>query len=202
RARLGAPGGAAEIAVLDFQIGSAFAAAARAALDAAGQPSADLVGSHGQTVAHLPRSAGLPGATLQLGHASVLGEELGIPVISDFRARDVAAGGEGAPVVPLVDQILFARPGQARALQNIGGIANVTVVGDELIAFDTGPGNMPLDEAARRLLGAPCDEAGARAARGTVDESVVRELLGHPFFRLPPPRSTGRALFRPHFGDP
>src|SRR5262249_32601634 len=77
-----------------------------------------------------------------------------------------------------------------------------TVVGDELIAFDTGPGNMPLDEAARRLLGAPCDEAGARAARGTVDESVVRELLGHPFFRLPPPRSTGRELFGPPFVDP
>jgi anhydro-N-acetylmuramic acid kinase len=201
-ARLAAPADAAAIAVLDFEIGAAFAAAARAALDAAGQATADLVGSHGQTVAHLPRSAGLPGATLQLGQAAVIGEELGVPVVSDFRARDVAAGGEGAPLVPLADQILFHRPGRTRALQNIGGIANVTIVGDDLLAFDTGPGNMPLDEAARRVLGRPCDAAGAHAARGTVDAAVVRELLQHPFFALPPPRSTGRERFGAHFVAP
>ncbi len=224
RARLAAPGDAADLAALDFQVGEAFAAAALAALAAAGQTRADLVGSHGQTVAHLPRSAarmvaagamnnpgggaagvGFLGATLQLGQAAVIAERLGAPVVSDFRARDVAAGGEGAPLVPLADHLLFHRPGQARALQNIGGIANVTVVAGalaDLVAFDTGPGNMPLDEAARRLFGAPCDLGGGHAARGAVDAAVVRELLAHPFFALPPPRSTGREVFGAHFIAP
>jgi anhydro-N-acetylmuramic acid kinase len=201
RARLVAPRGAAELAVLDFEVGAAFAAAARAALDAAGQPHADLVGSHGQTVAHLPDVR----ATLQIGQPAVIAERLGAPVISDFRARDVAAGGEGAPLVPLADHLLFHRPGRTRALQNIGGIANVTVVGadlDGLIAFDTGPGNMPLDEVARRLLGVPCDRDGVLAAGGTVDTGVVAELLGHPFFAQPPPRSTGRERFGAGFVEP
>src|SRR5262249_46225933 len=180
---------------LDVAIGAAFADAALAVL--AGRP-CHLVGSHGQTVSHLPRSAGGPGATLQLGDAAVIAERLGVPVISNFRARDVAAGGEGAPLVPLPDFLLFGRRGRHRALQNIGGIANVTVVGDRLadvFAFDTGPGNMPLDLAARHLLGEPCDRDGAHAARGTIDEALVAGLLADPFFAVPPPRSTGAEAF-------
>ena len=199
RARLVAGlGSAAEIAALDFALGAAFADAGLAALRGA---RVDLVASHGQTVSHLPRSAGGPGATLQLGQAAVLAERLGAPVISDFRVRDVAAGGEGAPLVPLADFMLFGRRGRARGVQNIGGIANVTVVGDrleDLFAFDTGPGNMPLDLAARRLLGAPCDDGGRAAARGTVDETIVDELLADPFFAVAPPRSTGRE----RYGEP
>src|SRR5262249_47706946 len=196
RARLLAgPPSAAEVAALDVAIGAAFADAAEAALAAAGGGRCDLVASHGQTISHLPRSAGGPGATLQIGQPAILAERLGAPVVSDFRARDVAAGGEGAPLVPLADFILFRRAGPVRAVQNIGGIANLAVVGDrveDVYAFDTGPGNMPLDLASRALFGAPFDAGGAHAALGRVDDALVAELLADPFFELTPPRSTGR----------
>jgi anhydro-N-acetylmuramic acid kinase len=188
---------AAELAALDVAVGAAFAEAATRLL--AGEP-ADLVGSHGQTVCHLPRSAGHPGATLQIGQAAIIAERLGVPVVCDFRVADVAAGGEGAPLVPLADFYLFRAPGRVRALQNLGGIANVTVVGerlDQVLAFDNGPGNMPLDEAVRAASGGAesCDLGGARAARGRIDPALLDELHGHPFFALPPPRSTGREAF-------
>jgi anhydro-N-acetylmuramic acid kinase len=205
RARLlGGPSSAAEVAELDVLVGEAFASAALALLDGG---SADLVASHGQTIAHLPRSAGGAGATLQIGEAAVLAERLGLPVVSDFRARDVAAGGEGAPLVPLADFLLFRRPGRTRALQNIGGIANVTVVGEvleDVVAFDTGPGNMPLDEATRLVTGGTeaYDRGGGRAARGAIDIGVLRDLLGHPFLALRPPRSTGREAFGRDFVAP
>lgn len=197
---------ATDVAILDVRVGAAFADAAQAALAAAGDARPDLIGSHGQTLCHLPPSAGaaVP-TTLQLGRAAVLAERLGVPVISDFRSRDLAAGGEGAPLVPLVDALLFGRPGRRRALQNIGGIANVTFIGpgpDDLVAFDTGPGNMPLDEAARLVLGTSCDRDGAHAARGTIDRRLVAELLDHPFFSVPPPRSTGRESFGTAFVAP
>jgi anhydro-N-acetylmuramic acid kinase len=200
---LAGPAGAAEVAALDVAIGHAFADAAEEVLGAGPRP--DLVASHGQTVSHQPRSAGGVGATLQLGSAAVLAERVGAPVISNFRVRDVAAGGEGAPLVPLADLRLFGGRGLTRAVQNLGGIGNVTVVGDqpgEVIAFDTGPGNMPLDLAARLLLGAACDRDGAHAAAGRVDEDVVAQLLGDPFFALPPPRSTGRERFGAAFLAP
>ena len=174
--RLRGPLDAGEVCTLSFVLARALAAAARAAI---GDAPFDLIASHGQTVAHHGRDG-----TLQIGAPAVLAELLGRPVISDFRAADVAAGGEGAPLVPFVDYLLFRRPGAVRAAQNLGGIANVTIVPDTLagvFAFDTGPGNMPLDEVARRL-GEPFDRGGARAAAGTVDQAVVAELLGHPFF--------------------
>ena len=195
---LAGPTSAAEVAAFDVAVGAAFADAAEAALAAAGGGPCDLVASHGQTISHLPRSAGGPGATLQIGQPAILAERLAAPVVSDFRVRDVAAGGEGAPLVPLADFILFGRAGHVRAVQNIGGIANLSVVGDrveDVYAFDTGPGNMPIDAASRALFGRACDEDGAHAARGAVDEAVVAELLADPFFGQPPPRSTGRERY-------
>src|SRR5205823_12136749 len=133
-----------------------FAEAVIAVAKTAGLPldEVDLVASHGQTVYHMDRSQGGVPSTLQLGEASVIAERTGALVVSDFRTRDVAAGGAGAPLVPYVDFCLFAQPGAVRALQNIGGIANVTVVPgpdepERVLAFDTGPGNMILDEVAK-----------------------------------------------------
>lgn len=200
---------AVELCDLDVLLGAAFAEAARAAADAAGVSLADvhLIGSHGQTAVHHPRSAGKLGATLQIGEAAVIAEQTGVPVVSDFRVRDVAAGGEGAPLVPLVDHLLFRKAGCRRALQNIGGIANVTLVGetlDALVAFDNGPGNMALDAVARAASqGAdPFDRDGARAARGTVDATLLAELHRHPYLSQPVPKTTGRELFGKDFYYP
>jgi anhydro-N-acetylmuramic acid kinase len=188
---------------LDALLGEQFASAALAVIASAGlQPAdIDLIGSHGQTVSHLPPSASPTPSTLQIGQGAVIAERTGIPVICDFRARDVAAGGEGAPLVPLADGWLARAPGQTRALLNLGGIANLTIVcadpALDLLAFDTGPGNMPLDCVARAASGGTeaYDRDGLRAARGTVDTRLVHELHAHPFFRRPPPRSTGREEF-------
>jgi anhydro-N-acetylmuramic acid kinase len=200
---------AAELCDLDVLLGEAFADAAQAACAAAGLvlDDVDLIGSHGQTAVHRPRSAGQVGATLQIGEPAVIAERTGRPVISDFRVRDVAAGGEGAPLVPLVDHLLFRVPGRRRALQNIGGIANVTLVGgplDQLVAFDNGPGNMALDAVARAASnGADSfDVDGRRAARGKIDAALLAELNRHPYLTRPPPKSTGRELFGKSFAYP
>ena len=193
---------AAELCEIDFRIGETFARAAQAVAARAGLVAGalDLIGSHGQTVAHAPRSAGGAGATLQIGEAAVIAERLGVPVVCDFRVRDVAAGGEGAPLVPLADYYLFRAPRRVRALQNIGGIANVTVVTESLsgvFAFDTGPGNMALDAVARAASGGAqaLDLGGARARAGRIDEALLAELAAAPFLALAPPRSTGREAF-------
>jgi len=198
-----------ELADIDVLLGEAFADAAIEACRIAGVALADvdLIGSHGQTAVHHPRSAGQVGATLQIGEAAVIAERTGKPVISDFRVRDVAAGGEGAPLVPLVDYLLFRRPGQRRALQNIGGIANVTLVTErlaDLIAFDNAPGNMALDAVARAASAGQeaYDVDGRRAARGTIDRALVAELHRHPYLAQPPPKSTGRELFGTSFVNP
>jgi anhydro-N-acetylmuramic acid kinase len=199
----------AELADLDVLLGEAFAQAAVEVCRIAGVAMADvdLIGSHGQTAVHHPRSAGGLGATLQIGEAAVIAERTGRPVISDFRVRDVAAGGEGAPLVPLVDHILFRKAGQRRALQNIGGIANVTLVGHrlgDLIAFDNGPGNMALDAVARAASDGreAFDVDGRRAARGQINGALLAELHQHPYLALPPPKSTGRELFGRDFVNP
>lgn len=193
---------AAELADLHARIGEHFALAARAVARAAGRELAqvDLIGSHGQTVYHRPPAAGAIGVTLQLGSAAVLAERTGLPVVSDFRARDMALGGQGAPLVPLLDQRLFARPGEARAILNVGGIANVTAVterAEDLVAFDTGPGNALMDALVSLGTGgaAPFDENGGRAARGTIDDGLLRDLLAHPFLAAPPPKSADRDTF-------
>ncbi|HVG44935.1 MAG TPA: anhydro-N-acetylmuramic acid kinase [Longimicrobium sp.] len=164
--------------------------------------SVDAIGSHGQTVWHRPPVEGRRGATLQLGDPATIAERTGCAVVSDFRTRDVAAGGQGAPLVPWVDRLLFSAPERARALQNIGGIGNVTRVppkgsAEPVFAFDTGPGNALIDAAVelatdRRLT---FDRDGRLAARGEVDGELLAELLRHPYFAAEPPKSTGREEF-------
>lgn len=162
----------------------------------------DAIGSHGQTVWHRPPENGRRGATLQLGCPATIAERTGCAVVSDFRTRDVAAGGHGAPLVPWVDGLLFADATRARALQNLGGIGNVSYVpprGSDtgVFAFDTGPGNALIDGAVEIATGGRhrFDLDGRLAARGTVDEALLGELLAHPFFGREPPKSTGREEF-------
>lgn len=197
-------GNVQQLCETNFVLGEVFAEAALAACKKAGLPreELDLVASHGQTVYHIDRSQGGVPSTLQLGEGSVIAERTGAIVVSDFRTRDVAAGGAGAPLVPYVDFCLFARPGEARALQNIGGIANVTVVPgpdepERVLAFDTGPGNMVIDEVCRELREDEnaFDEDGKFSALGEVDRDLLARLLAHPYLDLPPPKTTGREVF-------
>jgi anhydro-N-acetylmuramic acid kinase len=154
----------------------------------------DLVGFHGQTVLHRPEI----GLTVQLGLGERLAETTHIPVIYDLRAADIAAGGQGAPLVPVYHRALTARlPARPLAIVNIGGVANVTWIGRDgsLIAFDTGPGNALLDDWMKQRAGSAHDENGEAAAQGTVDEAAVRELLCHRYFTKPPPKSLDRNTF-------
>jgi anhydro-N-acetylmuramic acid kinase len=163
----------------------------------------DAIGCHGQTVRHVPRQGPVAGAlSLQLGSAAILAERTGITVVSGFRQRDTAAGGEGAPLVPLLDWWLLRSTRESRALLNLGGIANLTWLPREgsladVLAFDTGPCNAVLDAlaAATGERGERRDEGGARAARGRASEALLQELLADPFFAQAPPRSTGRERF-------
>ena len=196
------------VAELHVMIGEAFAAACLATLEDAGISPADidLIGSHGQTVYHHSGVAGAIRATLQVGDGDVIAVRTGCYVISDFRARDVAAGGEGAPLSPIADTVLFGRrggeePGRRRAILNLGGIANLTLLDDDparVFGFDTGPANAPLDRLARRLSGGAlaCDRDGQFARSGRVDEALLAELLDHdPFLARRPPKSTGFEMY-------
>jgi anhydro-N-acetylmuramic acid kinase len=197
---------------LNVALGEVFAEAAMAVADQAGVDigAIALIGSHGQTVQHLPEAASLGGypvrATLQLGEPSVIAERTGVMTVADFRPRDMAAGGEGAPLAPYAHYVLFGVGNRTRLVQNIGGISNVTLLpaGGTLAdvrAFDTGPGNMPIDGAISRLTGGreSFDKNGARAARGQVHQALVHELLVHPFLQRSPPKSTGRETFGAEF---
>lgn len=161
----------------------------------------DLIGFHGQTVIHRPDAS----LTVQIGDGARLATELGVPVMADFRTADVAAGGQGAPLVPVFHAALVRRLGVSGpvAVLNVGGVANVTVVDGEVppIACDTGPGNALIDDFMMARTGRPCDLDGAAAARGTVDEAAVAAALAHPFFRLPPPKSLDRNAFRAFVQD-
>jgi anhydro-N-acetylmuramic acid kinase len=196
---------------LDAALGERYAAAVLELLAAARvEPGRiDAIGSHGQTVRHLPRHVGGGIAhTLQIGSASILAERTGITVVSNFRARDTAAGGEGAPLVPLVDWWLFRTGEESRVLLNVGGIANLTLLPrdarlEDVLAFDTGPGNAILDALVRLESGGQSDfdDGGIRAARGRVNPALLTELLADPYFDLPPPRSTGREQFGPAYAS-
>lgn len=194
-----------EICQLNFDLGEAFAGAALAVIEAAGlSPSAvDLIGSHGQTVWHMVQPDGRATATLQLTEPALIAERTGITTISGFRARDIAAGGQGAPLTSYLDWVLLRHPAHWRGAQNIGGIGNVTFLPPTSdthsapLAFDTGPGNALLDSAISLLTdGAQSyDHDGALAAAGQVDSAWVDALLTHPYYAMQPPKSTGRELF-------
>jgi anhydro-N-acetylmuramic acid kinase len=197
-----------EICLLNFLVAREFAVAVEKILvhSRISRNRITALASHGQTVCHLPRGKAGGGATLQLGDVSVLAALTGIPTVGNFRTADMAAGGQGAPLVPFADAILLSHPTKARCIQNIGGIANVTYLPagkpgpgsfPRVIAFDTGPGNMLLDaiafqstRGARRF-----DKNGRLAAAGRLDSRLLRRLQRHPYFSRKPPKSTGREDF-------
>jgi len=168
--------------------------------------SIDLIGSHGQTIYHNPRGKRYGkmtiSSTMQIGEPSVIAQRTGITTVADFRPRDMAAGGEGAPLVPYADYILFSHGKLSRAIQNIGGIANVAFLRrgckqDDIVAFDTGPGNMVIDGVIRLISDGKrrFDSNGKMAARGTVNKRLLNIMLRHPFLKKKPPKSTGREEF-------
>jgi len=196
----------AELARLNWRLGVAYAEAVQAALKrySPQRLKLDLIGCHGQTLFHQARAAAYAGrkfaCTWQAGEAALIAAALGVPVVSNFRPADMAAGGQGAPLVPLLDYVLFADAKRGRVLQNIGGIANLTAipagaVASQIIAFDTGPGNMVIDALAQRLFGQQFDRNGALAAMGTVLEPVLAAELRNAYFQLKPPRTAGREQF-------
>lgn len=176
-------------------------------LSKAGLPPEALaaIGAHGQTVRHQPQAFDGIGYTVQLNNPALLAELTGIDVVADFRSRDVAAGGQGAPLVPPFHQAVFGVPGQTVCVLNLGGISNLTVLGprlaDDLLGFDCGPGNALLDAWCQRHLGQPFDAEGAWAASGQVDNALLSVLLAEPYFSAPHPKSTGRDLFNPNWLD-
>ena len=185
-----------ELLSLDMEVGRHFAETAAQVLESAGLTAAAVraIGSHGQTIRHLPGQS--PGSTLQIGDPNIIAERSGITTVADFRRRDMAVGGEGAPLVPAFHAAAFA--GDAcRAVLNIGGIANLTVLnpGGEVLGFDTGPGNLLMDAWAQRHGHGPMDRDGAWAAGGRVDQRLLTRLMDDPYFRRPPPKSTGREHF-------
>ena len=189
---------AREISELDMRLGQIFAQAALKIMKRANvtPKQVAVIGSHGQTIYHGPRDP-IP-STFQIGESAVIARQTGIPVVSDFRPQDIALGGEGAPLVPYFDFYFYGK-GPARALQNIGGIANVTVVGGGVnpIAFDTGPGNCLIDLAMQKITKGKLsyDPKGAWARRGRMDTRIIWSLMQHPYFKRRPPKSTGRETF-------
>ncbi len=198
-----------DIAELHVLVGEAFAAACLVVLEEAGldRDDVDLVGSHGQTVYHHSSVPGALRATLQLGDGDVIAERLGLPVISDFRAKDIASGGEGAPISPRADLVLYGAStvGGRRAILNLGGIANVTVLDSDparIFGFDTGPANALLDRAAKRITGGQrnCDRDGLIARQGIVNEPLLAKWLAEDeFIQRAPPKSTGFEMYGDDF---
>ena len=189
-------GNAADICRLNVEIGERFA-------EAIGDYAAvaDLIGSHGQTIWHDVIEDGSVTSTLQIGAAGVIAERTGLTTISNFRERDVAAGGQGAPLTAYVDWLLLRHPEHWRAVQNIGGMGNVTFLpplsdtSSAMLAFDTGPGNALIDAAMLQLTGKAYDQDGLFATSGQINHAWLDELLSHRYFKQPPPRTTGRELF-------
>ncbi len=190
-----------ETARLHHELGQVYAAGARRGL---GREPIDAAGLHGQTIYH---ASGEAAATLQLGEPAYLAEALGVPVVNNFRASDIAAGGQGAPLATLFHLRVFGEAGRHVAVQNLGGIGNVTSIdgrgsnGPAVLSFDTGPGNMLIDGAMERLSGGrqKLDRDGRGAAKGKVSARLLAKWMREPFLALPPPKSTGRELFGEHY---
>ena len=196
-----------DLARLNFLLGELYADAIRATAGSA-KVRAELVGCHGQTIYHQGTPRRYLGrdlaCTWQTGEGAVIAARTGAPVVSDFRPADMAAGGQGAPLVPFLDYLLYRHPRHGRIVQNIGGIANLTAIPagaspEQVIAFDTGPGNMVMDAVTERLFGRPFDRDGRIAARGRVLDKLLAQLLRTPFFRRQPPKTAGREEFGRQF---
>jgi anhydro-N-acetylmuramic acid kinase len=196
------------ICEMNFVLGEFFAECAVKAVEASGMNlgEVDLIGSHGQTIRHLPQPREAFGyssrSTLQIGEAAVIARRTGVPTVADFRKADIAAGGQGAPLTPYLDFVLHRHPTRSRVLQNIGGIANLTYLlagagAEDVVAFDTGPGNMVIDAVVKHYTDGEFtfDEDGSIASGGSVDAQLLDELLSHPYFDRKPPKTTGREEF-------
>ena len=192
-----------ELARLNFLLAEIYADCMRRTARQA-KVSCDLVGCHGQTIYHQGEASSYLGrkiaCTWQTGDGSVLANRLGIPVVSDFRPADMAAGGKGAPLVPFLDLLVFRHPKRGRIVQNIGGIGNLTAIpagggAAQVRAFDTGPGNMVIDAVCEKLFGKPFDDKGKLAAKGAELRTVLEEQMKHPFFQRKGPRTAGREEF-------
>jgi len=203
-----------KICRLNFILGKLFADAARqiAGKSSLSLSEIDIIGSHGQTIYHVSalkeKADKEVRSTLQIGEPSVIAQETGVTTVADFRTRDIAAGGEGAPLVPYADFILFGRDGIGRAIQNIGGISNVTFLPadcgiNDIIAFDNGPGNMIIDRFAEIITDGKFkyDKNGELALKGKLNQGLLERLCSHPYLSIPPPKSTGREDFGIQFSD-
>jgi len=197
----------AELARLNWRLGMAYAEAVKAAVQKY-KAKVDLIGCHGQTVYHQAKAAAYAGrklaCTWQLGEPGLIAAEMRVPVVSNFRPADMVVGGQGAPLVPLLDYVLFAHQKRMRVLQNIGGIGNLTVIPaggstQDLLAFDTGPGNMVIDALMERLFQKKYDRNGRTTDRGRVQQGVVEAVLREPYFAIKPPKSAGREQFGTDF---
>jgi anhydro-N-acetylmuramic acid kinase len=197
-----------QVTALNFRLGEDCAQAAISAAEAADLPLSRIsaIASHGQTVWHQPEPFYIAGrataGTMQIGEASVIAARTGCVTVADFRPADMAVGGQGAPLTPYADYLLFAHSSETRAIQNLGGIANVTLLPagggpDDVIAFDTGPANMVMDELVRLATAGEMqyDRDGELSSSGEPDRALLAELLQHPYFQLAPPKTTGREMF-------
>lgn len=203
-----------KVCQLNFTLGKLFADAARQIAEESlvSLSDIDIIGSHGQTIYHVSalkeKADKEVRSTLQIGEPSVIAHETGVTTVADFRTRDIAAGGEGAPLVPYADFILFGRDGIGRAIQNIGGISNVTFLPadcgiNDIIAFDNGPGNMIIDRFAEIITDGKFkyDKNGELALKGKLNQGLLERLRSHPYLSIPPPKSTGREDFGIQFSD-
>jgi anhydro-N-acetylmuramic acid kinase len=197
----------AELSQLNFLLGELYADAIRAAQRRA-RLECELVGCHGQTLYHQGDAKPFLGrsiaSTWQTGEAAIIAAKLGVPVVSDFRPADMAVSGKGAPLVPFLDYVLYRHRRNGRIVQNLGGIGNLTAIPprarpEDVVAFDTGPGNMVIDAVVEHLFGRPYDRNGRLAAKGEPIERVLRQLLRHPFLRQKPPKTAGREQFGREF---
>ncbi len=202
----GESGGTREICLLGTHLGKLYVQAVRELLRETNTDTVDLIGCHGQTVYHIPEETDYLGntlrSTLQIGDPSYLAEEFRCPVVSDFRIRDMAAGGLGAPLVPYTEFLLYRSESQDVALQNIGGIGNITLLSagcslEEVVAFDTGPGNMIMDALVTKLTGGKMnyDDGGVLAASGNVVPELLQWMLDDPYLEKQPPKTTGREYY-------
>ena len=197
-----------DVCFMNFVVGEQFAKCANELIKKANikKEEIDFISSHGQTICHLPQKNTISdvsiGSTLQIGDISVISDRTGIMTIGDFRPKDISANGEGAPLIPFADKILFGLD-KNRLIQNIGGISNVTVLSNDcdIFAFDNGVGNMLIDYFTNKLFGLPFDKDGEIAASGKIDEKWLNQLLSEPYYSVKPPKTTGRELFNNEYAE-